>query len=848
MLAAVVLMAQVAQATLPPGGVGVQAARSPGPVTLDGRLDDAAWQAATPVSAFHQRIPDHGAAGTEPTEVRVLFDDVALYVGVRATDREASQLVAPLVRRDELNGGDRIGVFLDSWFDRRSAYAFFVNPAGVKLDQYLSSDNIFDTSWDATWSVEVSRDAQGWSAEFRIPLSQLRFRPGTDRFGINVVRAVARRNELQELAAIPQDLTQFVSRFGVLDGLEIASAPRRIEVMPYFTAREQFGTPTGPLAGTGGVDLRMGVGSALTLNAAINPDFGQLDGDPGQINLGPSELFLAERRPFFVEGSEAFRFGLGTAPTQFEALIYTRRIGRSPQLSGGDGAVMPGETTILGATKLTGRSGAWNVAGLAALTAPERATGPFGAERPLVEPGTVYAVGSLGRDFREGRTVLTGMGTLVRRDLAEAGADLLRRSAVVIGGDLAHRWGAGDAYQLRMSLAGSRVTGDAEAILATQQSSVRYFQRPDNAAATLDSGRTALSGVAAVVRVEDRAGDWRWSAAGTLRTPGFEANDLGFHQWSGRQFNEVMLTRRWDRLGPLSNSAVRVMHFQQGTLDGDQIQRAYNLHFTTTLPNGWIVTQGNWHRLGGYDVQALRGGPAVVLPGNNYHFVNVQTDPNKRVRASVEVDGWKYYDGHQRALNLFSSVSWRPVDAAEFTAGLRLGDQTNEPQYLATTGSGSSSAWYVAQVAQQTMAFTLRGNFTFSPTLTLQFWGEPFVASGAYSDVQRVVAPRAARHADRYAPVSTVRSNGTLGIDGDGDGAHELQLDDPDFTTASLRTNLVLRWEYRPSSTLFLVWQHGRNLDTGTGRFDPWETTGELLSAPARHQLAVKVSYWWNAR
>lgn len=857
MLGVVVVLAQLAAApTAVQDAATIRAVRASTPIDLDGQLTDPAWSAAPAITDFRQRGPDRGAPASERTEARVLFDDQAVYIAVWAYDREPAEIVAPLSRRDELRGSDRVGIHIDSWLDRRTGFGFFVSPAGVKLDEYVSNDNQFDLSWDATWSVATARTSEGWTAEFRIPFSQLRFRATSPlRFGFNVIRTVARRNEVSEWQSIPQDLAQFVSRFGVLELDGEVSTPRRIEVLPYFTTREQFGSQVLPVGGrsfggTAGVDFRLGLGPSLTLTGAVNPDFGQLDGDPGSINLGASEQFFAERRPFFVEGSGAFQFGLAASPTGPEALIYTRRIGRAPQLASGGSA--PNETTILGATKVTGRvAGGWNVAALTALTAEEGVHTSLSdgrTARGVAEPAALYAAGSVGRDLRGGRTVLTALGTMVRRDLSDAGSAQLRSDAVVLAGDLLHRWGPDDRYQWRTTVAGSRVAGTAEAILATQRSSVRYYQRPDNDAAELDPTRTSLSGTAITSRIERRAGNWRWYAAGLYRSPGFEANDLGFHFWSGRMSSEVQLARRADRLGSLSNAQVRLSHFYLATNDGDRINSGINLQLNGTLGNGWFAYVGGWYRFGGVDVQALRGGPAVILPANPYATMTIESNPNRRLRATLTANWWDYVDGSQRALVLLPSVTWRPSTPVELGIGMELGNEVMEPQHVQTVSSGADTEYLVGRVRKRTGALTLRGNFTFSPTLSLQFWGEPFIATGSYDNFRRVVNPRGARDADRYARAESDRDGDLLRVDLDGDGTRELTLDHPDFTTASLRSNLVLRWEYRPSSTLFLVWQHGRTLDGPEGTFRPMSTAGDLLSSPARHQLALKVSYWWNAR
>lgn len=857
MLGAVALLAQLASTPSEPP-MAWRAQRAVSAIELDGRLDDAAWAAAEPITAFRQRIPDRGAPGSERTELRVLHDDDMLYVGVRAHDREASAIVAPLTRRDQIDGTDRIGIFLDTWHDRRTAFAFFVTPAGVKRDEYLYNDNQGDVSWDATWSVATSRDGEGWTAEFAIPFAQLRFRATEPlRFGFNVVRSVSRRNEVMELSPLPQDLSQIVSRFGTLEGFTDVTPKRRVEVLPYFSARERFGSvplPPGsrPFGGTAGADLRVGLGASLTLSAAINPDFGQLDGDPGSIELGPSELFFAERRPFFVEGSGAFQFGIAASPMGPEGLIYTRRIGRAPQLAGrAVSGAAPSETTILGAAKVTGRLGdRWNVAGLAAVTQAEFAPGlatDGSRVRRLVEPGAVYAAGSLGRDFRDGRTVLTGLATLVHRHLDDDTV-ALRRDALVLGGDLLHRWGDDDGYQVRTTLAASRIAGSEAAILAAQQSPVRYVQRPDNAAATLDPEATVLAGLSATTRVEKRAGDWRWSLAGLYRSPGFEANDLGFHFWSGRWSTEGGVTRRADRLGALRNAQARMGYFHVATLDGDRINAGLNLQLNATLPNAWTVHVGGWYRFGGHDVLALRGGPAVRLPANPYLTTTINTDPTRRVRATLVADWWQYTDGSQRGLYLLPQVTWRPVDRAELGVGLRWGGEVLDPQHLRTAASDGTVRYLVGRVDQRTTAITLRANYTVSPTLSLQLWGEPFIATGSYDRFRQLAAPRAGHDGERFRVVDASRGDGTVAVDLDGDGTRELELPDPDFTTASLRSNLVLRWEYRPSSAIFLVWQHDRAWQGDDGTMQPGRIVGDLLTAPARHQLALKVSYWWNAR
>ncbi|MDX2262900.1 MAG: DUF5916 domain-containing protein [Gemmatimonadales bacterium] len=837
---------------------------------LDGRLDDPAWAAATPVGGFVQRTPNWNQPGSERTEARVVYGADALYVGVQAWDREPEKILAPLARRDETITTDRIGVSIDSWHDRRTAFTFMVNPAGVKFDTYVYDDATLDFSWDATWDVAVLRDSTGWSAEFRIPFSQLRYGSTSEpRFGFNVLRTIARRNEVQQWHVAPQDLSQFVSQFGELTGLEGIAAPRRVEVVPYVLGRGTFdGSVRGnPIrssragAGTAGADIRLGLGASMTLAAALNPDFGQIDGDPSEVNLAPTELFNAERRPFFSESSDALRVPLSLSASRgargAESLLYSRRIGRAPQLSAssrGGWVDAPRETTILAAAKLVGKTASgWSIGALAAITEAERAiiAAPNGDRySDVVEPRTLYSAGRLARDLRGGRTVLAAMSTLVHRSLDSSAARSLRRDAVTAGIDLAHRWGRGDGYQLRAGVTGSLVTGSEAAIGATQRSAVHYFQRPDNDAATLDSTRTSLSGANAVLALEKRTGDWRFAATSTYRTPGFEANDLGLHFTSGRSATDVSLLKRWTRSSFAQNAELRLNAFDLRTVDGDRINAGASLVGRAVLRNNWSVTGEYWRRLGGVDPLALRGGPALAYSGNGYVHGRVETDASRPLRVELNADWWRYREGNRHGHSLTPSATWRPSARTDIGVGLRMQSQVEDRQFVGSTDVAGARRYLVGEATQRTGGITLRSSLTFSPTLSLQLWAEPFTTSGEYRGLKMVTDSRASKEVDRFLAVDNqiTRTEGRLRGDLDHDGINDLDIAAPDLTSTSLRSNLVLRWEFRPSSTLFLVWQQERSRQRGDGSFSARDALSDLGHAPARNLLAAKVSWWWTPR
>ena len=864
LLLAVVLAAPASQGL--PDSTRLRSTRAAAAPRIDGELDDAAWRDAVPLDRFTQRDPDEGAPATERTEVRVVHTDDAIHVAIRAFDATPSGIVAPLARRDAPLQSDRVGVMIDSWHDRRTAFEFMVTPAGVQSDTYWYDDSQRDPSWDATWESATRRDSAGWTAEIRIPFSQLRFAAAPSvRFGFNVWRRVSRKNEIAFWRPPTKDNSRMVSRFGELEGISGVAAARQIEISPYVVGREvrdaaEAGNPfrTGRERGAvAGADLKVGIARGFTLTAALNPDFGQVEADPATVNLSASETFLTEQRPFFAEASDVFRFGTGPNFNATEQLFYSRRIGRVPQgtpFDRGGHRREPRETTILGAAKLTGRTtSGWRLGLMSALTDAESAdvTDADGRRfRDEVEPRTAYLVARAARELDAGRTVLGAYATATRRWLPEHLGDL-RTSAAVGGVDLNRRFGAGDGYQLRAWAAGTRVAGSAEAIDATQRSSVHYFQRPDNRAATYDPTRTSLTGFSAQATLEKRTGDWLWLAQGTTRSPGFEANDAGYQFWSGRHIEELAVTRRWQQPGLFRTADLRLGHFGIWTYDGDRVQGVVNLTATTTLRNYWNLSGAIWHRAGGLDPLTLRGGPALRLDRNMMARARLETDVRRPVSASGELFRWEYYGGASRGAEFAGAVTWRPSARAEVSVAPRVVSFVDNQQYLQTADLAGGREYVVGELHQTMTSLRFRGDLIFTPKLSLQLYAEPFVSANRFRAFRRVLDGRAAPQEARFEtlPASRVqRSGDEVRLDLDADGTPETDLGSPDFTATSFRSNAVLRWEYRPSSTLFLVWQQDRESETTTGAYRPAAAIDDLFSTAGRNAFIVKLTYWWSVR
>jgi hypothetical protein len=741
---------------------------------------------------------------------------------------------------------------------------FLVNPVGVKRDIYFFDDGAEDDTWDAVWDVGTSRDEQGWTAEFRIPFSQLRF-PNEDRhtFGFNVYRNINRLNEELFWRMPPKAEPGFVSRFGDLEGIEGIRPPQRIEILPYTvvtgaTEPTEAGNPfrdgRRSNASFGG-DLKFGLTSNITVDATFNPDFGQVEADPAVVNLSAFETFFPERRPFFNEGIDIFRFsiGLGDGDMENESLFYTRRIGRAPQgwadPRGGYAEQIP-QTTIYGAAKVSGRTpGGWTVGLLTAVTAEEEAqvvdaTGNRFVD--TVEPRSEYAVGRLARDFRDGLTQVGLFGTAVRRHLPE-NLDYLHSSAFTFGTNWTHRF-LNDTYSFSGRLVGSRVGGSEEAIERTQRSAAHLYQRPDNDYVTFDPTRTSLAGFASQISIAKIAGNWRFSTGFDTRSPGFESNDLGFMRDADRTIQWSWVQRRWQQPGKVFRSFF--LNFNQWSVfnygwDRRALGGNFNLHFT--LLNYWNGGLGFNAELDGISTVALRGGPSLLMPSGWNVWFNINSDYRKPVRTGVNGFTWRQPETGSTQWGFNYRLSWRVAGNLEFTAAPGLNKELDTWQYLRTQDVAGETEYVFGELRRTTASMMFRGNLTFAPTLSLQFYMQPFIATGEYQGYSSVEDPHGHTWADRMIPFGedqVIDSGDDVLLDVDRDGAADIDLGNPDFTYLSLRSNAVLRWEYLPGSTVFFVWQHGRSEYNSAGEFNLRSGVSDLFSADATNTFLVKVSYW----
>lgn len=843
---------------------GIRAVRVAGVrVVLDGKLDDAAWAAAPVATDFIQQTPAPGEPATERTEARVLYDDDAVYVAVKSYDSRPDSIAAQLGRRDGTAiYSDWVHVAIDSYYDRRTAFLFGVTPRGVKQDLIISNDRILDSSWDAVWEVATGLDHDGWSAEFRIPLSQLRFHasePAGGRvWGFNVRREIARRREVSLWAPVPPTSGHIVSLFGTLSGLEGLASSRKIELLPYVSARGERAPAGGADARwrhggamATGLDLKYGLTSGVTLTGAVNPDFGQVEADPSEVNLTAFETRLQERRPFFLEGANLFRLQGGGVGEQ---LFYSRRIGRGPQgvvPSGVSTSEVPESATILGALKATGQVGeGWSLAWMNAVTGAEvvRHADAEGTWREsTVEPLTNYGALRVSRDFAGGRHTLGGLFTSVHRDLTDPSVSLLRSSAYAgeVGGQV--RVGR---YEITGSVVGSHILGSEGAIAAAQRSSARYFQRPDADHVRFDSTRTSLSGAGGSLALSKPGGTWQWTVEGSARSPGYEVNDLGFQQnadyVNGRatvSYHRVRAGRRvrqWVVTTNLMNTWNFAGESLVGTVQGQS---------RVVLANNWTGMAFMGREFPGLVESALRGGPALYRPGRVTGNVFVVSDPRRPIQAQVMVGGAKddaAEAGRSTVLQARPTLTVRATRGLDVSLAPVLMRTRSASQYLATRTVAGVPYYIFGELDQTTTSVVARLNAVATPTLTLQVYAEVFTSENRFDGFTRVAAPRARLFEARFRrftpeEITPDPDRDAIRLDVTGDGVPDTQIPEPDFAVGRFRSSAVLRWEWRAGSTLFLIWTQGRGGRCGVGA----EVCTPFGQAPTDN-LMVKGTFWLN--
>ena len=763
------------------------------PPRIDGQLDDEVWRLAEIAEGFVQWEPDNMAALSEQTAMQVAYDDRFVYVAIRCDDRDLNGIRGPLGRRDESRGTatDLISVGFDPRHDHLTGYVFTTNPAGVQNDYYFFNDDQNDRDYDAVWEVRTGRTAEGWVAEFRIPFSQLRFDrrgDGETTWGFTVRRDINRKSEYGAWTGRPRGERGEVSRWGHLVFADELTPPRRVEVLPYFMARHEGGIADAEgVAAGAGADLRMGIGTATTLSATINPDFGQVELDPAVLNLSIFETFFPEKRPFFLEDSRTFvpSFGL------FQ-VFHSRRIGRQPSRLadriGGTIMEQPDATSVIGAVKLTGKASGWTYGGLSALTAREYAlvsndddVAPAPLGRELLEPMASYNVVRVQRDVMKGSSSVGAIATAVVR---EQDAD-----AFTGGFDYNFRWNRNrDGFNGHWVLTRAPVS---------------------------EGTRTGEGGV---LNFNLSRKHWNLGTHFDHIAPDFRVSDVGFLRGrvDSNQFNvgfgleQPDPGKRFRRIGLFTNAGQswnndRLVY---GQFAGAGVGMQF-LNFWT-----FDVFTGKGFRT--LDDLDTRGGPPIVNGADFGMDVFVNSDSRKSWRLGLG-------GGHNH--NEFGSRSWRigpnlrlqPSTRLSLSLGTNYSTGRDDAQWITNTDADQDGEidYVYGTLQRDVVDVTVRTTFALHRDMALQLYLQPFVAVGDYVDIRKLARPRSYD----FTPVT---------------------LDyDPDFNSKSLRGNVVFRWEYLRGSTLFVVWNMSKFDESRPGRFSPHSAI-----SPIRLAVRVRTCSW----
>jgi len=849
----------------------MQVLRIAEPVVIDGRLNDAVWARATPANNFVQRTPIDGVPATERTDARILIDDRNIYVGIRLYDSRPDLIGKQLARRDAGDTfTDWVFVGFDTYGDRRTAFGFGVSPRGAQQDGYLFNDSEFDGQWDAVWQSAAQIDSLGWSVEMRIPLSQLRFAAGdsTRNWGVQFLRQIARNGENSNWSPRPANTPADVSRFGVLTGLGALEGAVPLEVIPYL--RSQVATlppdPGNPFhrASTGetaiGLDVRMRLPKSLTLTATVNPDFGQVEADPAVVNLTAFEVFFPERRPFFLESFDNFQFG-GTRnfndanPPNF---FYTRRIGRPPQRRlSGDFVDVPTQTPILAALKLSGTTpGGWAVGSMNSTTARGigRRVLPGGAiVREEVEPLTNSHVSRVRKLLRGGFSSVGAFGSWVERELSDSLVrSVLPQRALIGGVDFEHAWDE-RTWTVSGVAARSRVSGDAAAIARLQLANYRSFQRPDAAHLTYDPTRESLGGGYYALSAAKTAGRLTGSLVLEQLDPGFESNDLGFQTNSDRRALSTATTySQPNRTRYLQSWSTGFFASVAATTAGDNLERRIATFNRVQFLNFWILSTESNLETGRFNDRLLRGGPIAARPNSSRTEISVTTDPRRPLILSVSAENFQNRAG-SRAQEYGIGFDWRPQSAIRVRIEPEIAFNDIVDQYVTSaddiTASSTFGRRYVfADVKQREARLNTRLDWTFSPYVSLQLLLQPFASAGEFLRYKEFLTPREFKFATYGETQGTITRDGsTVTIDPDGAGAAaSFAFGERDYTARELRGNAVLRWELRPGSTIFLVWQQTRDSFETGANLDAAGELGALFGEPARNVFLVKFAWWFG--
>lgn len=842
--------------------------RTQNSIQIDGFFNEESWKLAQWHEDFQMYYPYDNKKATYQTKFAILYDENFVYVAVKAFDNNPSDIIKRVTRRDDIDG-DYIGVQFDSYNDKQTAYCFSVSAAGSKQDKFISGDgDVHDDSYDPIWWVETKITDEGWMAEMKIPFSQFRFVNKYEQtWGIQVERFVKRNEERSLWQPKRRDDPGWVHHYGEMNGLVDIQPKKVMDLYPYAVGgfesyEKEDGNPyrDGSDAITNiGLDGKIGLTNNLTLDFTINPDFGQVEADPSNVNLSGFELFFPEKRPFFIEGNNILSFPLmfGDGDLSYDNPYYSRRIGRRPHYDPANAydstfSSVPNNTTILGAAKITGRTDKGLSIGILE-TVTQKEIAEFNRNdsvgKETSEPLTNYSMISLRQDFDDGNTLLGGTFTSVNRSIEDAHLEDLHRNAYSGGIDFTKYWKEKTWFFSAKGIY-SYVDGETEAITSTQQSLSHNFDRPDADYLSLDTNATSLSGYGGNIHFgKSGGGKVSFVSAVYFKSPGLELNDMGFVRhaddiitinWLGYRINEPFSVFR--------NFGLNFNHWSNFDFGGNYMGMGGNTNMHATFKNFYRVSFGvnlNSNRISNTH---LRGGPSYHLPGNTNQWIWVGSDSRKKFRVNANASFNTGFEKHSYSRWYSLSFNFKPIDMVELSFNPRYNPRMNEQQYFTDTEYNNETKYILATLHRKTISAGIRANLNVTPDLSFQLWMQPYFATGEYSDYKVVTDTDNPEYKERFMvfddeQLKLNETNGVFSIDEDKDGTIDYTFAEDHFNTKFSQLNFVARWEYRPGSVLFFVWSKNK------GNFDGGPNQGfssdfsDLWNQQADHTFLVKLSY-----
>ena len=827
--------------------------------SIDGNLADSIWESAEWATNFIEVNPDENTDPSEQTKFKILYDQKHLYIALKALDSEPETITNRLSRRDGFVG-DRINVLIDSYHDLRTGFLFTVTAAGVRGDEFITDNgNNIDASWNPIWSTKALIDNEGWTAEMKIPLSQLRFSNDPNQvWGLNVVRNYFKNNELSAWNRIPIGAAGWVSEAGKLKGLKNIKPQKQIEIQPFVVTKlDRYEAEAGNPYADGndfnlntGLDAKIGITNDLTLDVTINPDFGQVEADPAAINLDGFEIFNRDQRPFFVENKNIFDYRFADNRNN---LFFSRRIGTSPQvnLETTDEAFVnqPQNTTILGAAKFSGKTkNGWSIGVLESMTSKEftEISTNGNTSESLAEPFTNYLVGRVQKDFNKKNTFFGGMFTATNRFITPEVSEL-RKSAYSGGIDFTHQW-KNRAYFMEANIVMSHVQGSKEAIKLTQENLTHLFNRVDATHLEVDPNRTSLTGTGGRFGIGKVGGQhWNYNAGFKWVSPELELNDIGFLRSADEMIQYANLRYRSIKpTGVFRDFNVRFNQFSAFDFEGNHNRIQYQINGSASFLNNWEIDFGLAHKPRIFSNSILRGGPRWRFSKENFQFFFVGSDRRKNFNGTIGLIHSQAKENNFSLLKFESELNYQPTNAFNISLSPEYSISQIQTQYVTQSDYNSDSRYVLGTIDNHTLTASVRLDYTINPNLSIQYYGQPFISRGRYKDFKYVTNPVAERLTERFQLYDSNQINlsgNDFQVDENRDGTMDYSFSNPDFSYVQFNSNLVLRWEYIPGSELFLVWSQGvkSSVSSSDGLFEGFETG--ILDERPQNIFLLKATY-----